>query len=214
MAQLDTSPLVEAGVDPDVADAFILPLANAMTMFDIDSPRRIAAFIGQALVESAHFSQLRENMFYGTPERIHAIFPHEFPTVASAMGYERNPERLANRVYANRLGNGDEASGDGYKYRAGGIMGITGRHSYSLLQDDTGVHCIDDPDILGMPDVAALSGAWFWHANGLNPSADEWNIDYITDVVNGPVMLQAGLRKSYSALVLKSLAPGDPALKG
>jgi len=150
----------------------------------INTPRRLAAFIGQCAVESAGFTALEENLSYSAA-RIAHVWPSRFPTIEAAEPYSRAPERLANHVYANRLGNGDEASGDGWRFRGGGLIQLTGRDNFTAFGK---AHSIDAEAAAEwsrkMPGAAA-SAAWFWSSRKLNALADGWQITALTRAVNG-----------------------------
>ena len=148
------------------------PLTSAMTRFEINTPARIAAFLAQAAHESNQLRWLVERLDY-SPKRLMAIWPRRFPTLEQAETYAHSPERLANFVYANRLGNGDAASGDGWRYRGRGIFQITGRGNYRRVGEALGLPLEAEPQLLEQPEHAALSAAQFWHARGLNELADD-----------------------------------------
>lgn len=131
---------------------------------DLDS---VAAFLAQIAVESAELTRLTENLNY-KPDRLVAVWPSRFPTVAAATPYAGNPHALANHVYANRLGNGDEASGDGWEFRGRGLIMVTFRGNYEKLQKELGFPLVSCPDILCTKGPAALAAAQFWNDNKLN----------------------------------------------
>ena len=157
----------------------------AMARFDIASSGRMAAFLAQIAHESGQLSHLSENLNYSA-QRLMQVWPKRFPTMEKAKQYERNPERLANNVYAGRLGNGDEASGDGWSYRGRGLIQLTGRDNYRAAAKGIELPLENEPDLLLQPGPAALSAAWFWKAHGLNELADA-NADFgtITKRING-----------------------------
>ena len=147
------------------------PVNASMARFDIDSPFRAAAFLAQIAHESQELNRVEENLNYSA-RGLMSTWPNRFPTVEVASAYERQPERIASRVYANRLGNGDEASGDGWRFRGRGLIQVTGRSNYR----DAGV-ALDlpleaQPELLQQPANAALSAAWFWKSHLLNALAD------------------------------------------
>ena len=160
-----------------------------LTKATITTPRRVAALLGQCAVEAGPgFSSLRENLNYTHAERLCAVYPREFPSVAAAEPYVGNPSKLACRVYAGRLGNGDEASGDGGKFCGRGLLQITGRDAYTPFANWCG-KSIDDAAIWAeTPDGAAASACWYWSTNGLNGLADGWQLSGITRRINGPAM--------------------------
>jgi putative chitinase len=202
--------LQAAGIHPTQANAFADPLSAACALFAIDSPARIGSFIGQAAVESALFCQLEENLWYSTPERLCAVWPSHFASIAAAVPYVGNPSLLANYVYAGRNGNGDIASGDGSAFRGRGLIGITGRANYLTIAQIAERPYIDHPELLAQPSDACLSAAAFWQSRNLNALADAGSIDAITRAVNGPAMLQADQRRTIAAQVSLALAQSSP----
>lgn len=167
-------------------------LSAAMARYEIDGPDRIAGFLAQTGHESGQFNRLVENLNYTTPQRLMRVWPKRFPTEASALPYVRNEPALANFVYARRLGNGDAASGDGFRYRGRGLIQITGRSNYAACGTALGLDLLAEPDRLLDPANAALSAAWFWSSHGLNALADDRTGDddledftAITRAING-----------------------------
>lgn len=187
--------LIAAGIAPTQARVFAEPLSAACARFAIHTPARIAAFLGQCSMESAGFTRLEENLFYTTPERIRAVFPSRVKSLADAAQLTRNPQALANRVYAGRLGNGDEASGDGWRYRGRGLVQLTGRDNYVAAADALALQLVTNPEQVAEPAAACMTAAWFWHARKLNILADSAQWDAITRAVNGPAMLHAAQRR-------------------
>ena len=198
--------LVDCGIDRDVAGQFELPLDAAMTAFAINTPKRAAAFLAQAAHESNEFTRLQENLSYSTPERLMEVFKGRFSGLADAAQYLRQPEKLANRVYANRLGNGDTASGDGWKYRGRGLFQLTGRANYMAAGDGLGTDYKANPDLVAEPPDAAFTAAWYWAVGNLNAMADVGQIDVITRRINGPAMLGADERRALYQRFLQVLA--------
>lgn len=198
--------LVDCGIDRDVAGQFELPLDAAMTAFTINTPKRAAAFLAQAAHESIGFTRLQENLSYSTPERLMEVFKGRFTGLADAAQYLRQPEKLANRVYANRLGNGDTASGDGWKYRGRGLFQLTGRANYMAAGDGLGTDYKANPDLVAEPPDAAFTAAWYWAVGNLNAMADVGQIDVITRRINGPAMLGADERRALYQRFLQVLA--------
>jgi putative chitinase len=190
--------LIAAGIAPTQARMFAAPLERACRRFEIVTPARIAGFVAQCRVESAGFTQLEESLYYRSPERLLEIFPSRIKTLAQAQTLVRNPQGLANVVYANRLGNGDEASGDGWRYRGRGLKQLTGRANYADAAQSLGRPYVQQPDLVAQPDDACLTAAWYWHTHKCNVLADSAQWDAITRVVNGPAMLLADRRKQYS----------------
>lgn len=175
----------------DLAASWIEPLRQAMDEWDINTETRVAAFLAQIIHESASFNQLTENLNY-TAARLCTVWPNRFESVQAAAPFANNPERLANRVYAQRMGNGDEHSGDGYNFRGRGLIQLTGRDNYTrcglALQQDL----LAKPDLLLHATAASRSAAWFWKSRGLNELADALpggdaiaDIGRITKIING-----------------------------
>jgi predicted chitinase len=185
---------------------WVSPLSAAFTKYLMTSNKRMAAAVGQFLVEAgSSFQELVENLYYTTASRLVQVFPHEFPTEADAQPYLRNPEALANRVYANKLGNGDEASGDGYRFCGRGLIQLTGRNEYTQFGATVGMTAEQASQYLETPAGAAMSGCWYLSANGCLPLADAWNISEITRLVNGSAMEGNTQRIAYSNAMLQAL---------
>lgn len=184
---------------PDIwADA----LNPAMAQFHIDSPARMACFLAQTGHESGQFNRLTESLYYKTPARLVAVWPRRFPNEAAAASYVANEEKLANYIYANRMGNGQESSGDGYRFRGRGLIQITGRSNYAEVGKALGVDLLAQPELLIEPKWAALSAAYYWFGHGLNALADDETGDddledftVITKKINGGT---AGLKERYA----------------
>lgn len=154
-----------------VADRFLKPLTEAMSRYAIDTPARQAAFLAQLAHESAELRRTQENLNYSW-ERLRKIFPRYFRSDAEAQAYDRQPERIANRVYANRMLNGDETSGDGWRFRGRGPIQVTGRENYRKSGRALAINLESDPDRLLDPAAGCLVAAWYWHSRGLNALAD------------------------------------------
>lgn len=179
-------------------------LNPALAKFEINSKSRIASFLAQTAYESGQFNNLIENLNYRA-SRLIAVWPKRFPTLAFAQQYEFNPEKLGNFVYANRIGNGNEASGDGFRYKGRGLIQLTGRSNYAAATTALSLQGLDlvvNPDDLIKPNIAALSAAWFWASHGLNALADDQTDDNdledfksITLKINGGL---AGLKDRFS----------------
>lgn len=142
-----------------------------MQACDIITSCRQAAFLAQVLHESGELRKLEESLSYSA-QRLRQVWPQHFPNDATAEAFSRNPQKLANAVYANRMGNGDDASGDGWTFRGRGLIQLTGRANYAKFAKAMNVDAIGNPDLLLQPGGAALSAAWFWQTKGLNEVAD------------------------------------------
>lgn len=149
----------------------------------INTKLRLAHFMAQIEHESG-LKPISENLNYSA-EGLGKTFKKYFPTVVLANQYARQPEKIANRVYANRMGNGDEASGEGWKYRGRGFIQVTGKENYFRLANDTDLDCLKNPDLLLEEANAMVSALWFWNLKGLNKFADLDDITTITKRING-----------------------------
>ncbi len=154
------------------AEQWLDPLNAAMERFEINTPARMAAFLAQLAHESTETTCLTEGLTYSRAERLCKVWPKRFPTPASAAPYVKNPQKLANYVYAGRGGNGDEASGDGWRYRGRGLFQLTFKDNYRLAGEALNMPLVDDPDRVTTPAVAALTAAHYWQRLGLNALAD------------------------------------------
>lgn len=165
---------------------FLDPLNSAMDRFEINTHERVAMFLAQAAHESTQLNVLRENLNYSA-EALLKLFPSHF-TFDEAMDRARDPERIANHLYAKRMGNGDESTGDGWKYRGAGVFQITGKNEFAACS--TGIYgdlevLLLEPERLVHPVDAAASAAWFWNSNRLNDYADRGDLPGCTRKVNG-----------------------------
>lgn len=152
--------------------------------YDINTPMRVAAFLAQCGHESGNFVFLRENLNYRA-ETLMKQWPRYFPTMEIARQYERKPQMIANRAYANRMGNGDEASGDGWRYCGRGLIQLTGKDNYQNFADSIETPVEEIPEYLGTFEGAAQSACWFWETNNLNREADVGDIKKMTKKING-----------------------------
>lgn len=161
-------------------------MCEYLPKFEIVTPARVAGFVAQCQHESLDFTILQENLNYGA-KGLRGLFGKYFPTDELAKQYERKPEMIANRIYANRMSNGNEQSGDGWKFRGRGILQITGRANYTqcsrdLFGDDT---LAQDPDLVRTPEYAIITACWFWHKNQLNQICDKGDIVLLSKKING-----------------------------
>ena len=150
---------------------FVQPLNQAMEMYGINTRYRIVAFLAQIGHESSHLNHTTENLNYSA-KALRMVFGSHFQTNEIAVEYARNPEMIANHVYANRLGNGNEASGDGWKYRGRGLIQLTGKENYKAVSAALKEDFLTHPEKLSEPLYASLSAAWFWVWKGLNELSD------------------------------------------
>ena len=166
------------------AAAWIDHITAAAACYDINTPLRLAAFLAQAAHESAGLRVLDENLNYDAAGLLR-IWPNRF-SKAEAQEYARNPERIANKVYGGRTGNGPESSGDGWRFRGGGIFQLTGRDDYRLFAQTTGVDAENRPELVRIPGLpAAMSAAWEWNRSKLWAFADTGDIDTVSKKLNG-----------------------------
>jgi putative chitinase len=170
-----------------IPDAVIAMIPAVAQKFQIDSALRLAHFLAQCGHESGGFKATQENLNYSA-KGLMGIFKKYFPTEAIANAYQRNPQKIANKVYANRMANGDEASGDGFKFRGRGYIQLTGKDNYTQFGKAIGENIVANPDVVSGK-YALLSAAWFWSKNGLNNLSDGGSTDAvvtsITKRVNG-----------------------------
>jgi putative chitinase len=159
-------------------------LSQCLPDYDINTPRRVAAFIAQCSHESGGFKFLSENLNYRA-ESLMRVWPKYFKDLATAQRYAHNPERIANRAYANRMGNGDEASGDGWRFCGRGLIQLTGKDNYQAFADSIETELEDIPHYLATFEGAVQSACWFWETNNLNKWADAGDITTLTKKING-----------------------------
>lgn len=157
---------------------------TVLPRYDITTVERVAAFLAQCGHESADFTVLKENLNYSA-EGLSKVFPKRFPTVAAAQPYNRNPEKIANKIYADRMGNGPEASGEGYKFRGRGAIQLTGKENYSKFAASVGKTLDEAVAYTETLDGAIESACWFWTTNKLNAIADNNDIVTLTKRING-----------------------------
>lgn len=162
-----------------------LPLV--MEKFGISNANRLSHFLSQVAHESGNFKFVNENLNYGA-KGLMSIFKKYFPTEALAKAYERKPEKIANKVYANRMGNGDEASGEGFKFRGRGYIQLTGKNNYKAFSDFIGEDCVANPDLVATK-YPLTSAAFFFHTNKLWDLCDKGHshdvVVAVTKRVNG-----------------------------
>lgn len=164
------------------AAKFVGPLNAAMEQFQINTPARQAAFLAQVAHESAQLACLEENLNYKA-EALMRVWPARFPAKIATF-YHRQPEKIANRAYANRMGNGDEDSGDGWRYRGAGLIQLTGADNHAACAKHFDMSKEDMPPWLRTPLGASMSAAWYWNLNNLSHYADAGDFDGVCDKVN------------------------------
>lgn len=172
--------------NPRITDWYDV-ICKTLPEYNITTWQRVAQWIAQVGHESGNFRTLVENLNYGAVG-LKNTWPRSFPTLQIAQSYERQPERIANRTYANRMGNGSEQSGDGWKFRGRGLIQITGKSNYiqasKTLYGDENI-LLNDPDILKEPDGAIRSACWFWNSRNLSVPADKEDTQTVTRLING-----------------------------
>lgn len=195
-----TQHLIAAGVNPVLAETWIVSIRAVCTEFSINTPDRIAGFLGQCAHETGGFRVLEENLNYSA-DGLAGVWPNRFavlgqdgkPTKAQgknipnkfALAIQRKPETIANVVYGNRMGNGPIESGDGWKYRGKGLKQVTGKANHTNCGKDLGIDLVSNPELLLQPMYAARSAGWFWATNHCARFADSWDIVGLTKAING-----------------------------
>ena len=159
-------------------------LVNNLPQYDINTPERVAAFIAQCAHESGGFRRLKENLNYKW-ESLRRVFPKYFPTDELAQEYAHKPEQIANKIYGSRMGNGDESSGDGFRYCGRGLIQLTGKNNYTKFAESMGMAVEEVPALLETYDGAVKSACWFWSSNNINQWADAGDILTMTKRING-----------------------------
>jgi putative chitinase len=198
--------LITCGVGPAQARVFAEPLSIACERFDITTRHRVAGFLAQAVVESAHLTAMEESLYYRNADRIALVFKRLAHLDHEKLAkLARNPRGLANAAYAGVLGNGDEFSGDGWRFRGRGLFQLTGRGNYADAETGLSRPYVSAPELAALPPDACLTAAWFWHARRCNLLADSAQWDAITRTVHGPAMLKRDLRLSIAEDLLQVL---------
>lgn len=172
--------LAKLGINPD----WLQWIQKACDRYSINNVVRQAAFLGQCMHESNNFKTLVENLNYSA-NGLMSIWGSRFPNLEIANKYARHPDMIANKVYANRMGNGNEESGEGWAYRGRGIIQCTGKDLYKTLSDALNIDLIANPDLLMEMPYAAMSAGWFWNKKGLNAIADAKDYKEMTRRING-----------------------------
>lgn len=171
-------------------------LQQLLPQYQIDTPQRMAAFLAQCAHESGGFLFIKENLNYRW-QSLRKTFPKYFPTDQLAQQYEKQPERIANRVYANRMGNGPEESGDGWRFCGRGLIQVTGRDNYSWFAASLEISPEEASEYMETFEGAAQSACWFWETNNLNQWADRGDIVTLTKRINGGTIGLEDRQKHY-----------------
>lgn len=198
MAKSTKEVLVALGATAANADKFDDSLDKAMVEFSINTPARKAMFIAQVMHESGKLAFVAENLNYSA-DGLLRVFPKYYKTQSQAAAHARKPEKIANKVYGGRMGNGPESSGDGFRFRGRGLIQLTGKDNYKACGAALGKDLIKDPTYLEAPEGAARSAAWFWHKTGLNKIADAGDIITCTKRINGGTNGLADRKHHYEA---------------
>lgn len=197
--------LIAAGISPTMAKIFGLAFEAACQRFEVNTPDRVAGLLGQCRVESADFTVLEENLNYRNPQRLDDLFSAVNGLDDAKALVLAGSQAIANRVYANRGGNGNEASGDGWRYRGGGINQLTLHDNYMAAGVALQRPYLSQPELVRLPVDACLVAAHHYAAGGCNAMADRRDWDAITRVTNGRAMLKAAERRGYSIAALAGL---------
>lgn len=164
--------------------------------YDINTPQRIAMFVAQCAHESGNFRILKENLNYRA-ESLTKVWPRHFPNLDIARQYANKQEAIANKAYANRMGNGDEASGDGWRYCGRGLIQLTGKDNYTRFAMSIETPVEEIPAYLGTFEGAVQSACWFWETNNLNQWCDQGDVTTVTKKINGGTIGLADRQKHY-----------------
>jgi putative chitinase len=177
-------------------EALLVVLNDILPKYEINTKKRVAAFLAQAGHESAQFTTLKENLNYSA-EGLCKVWPKRFTSLAMAKPYNRNPEKIANKVYADRMGNGSEASGDGFKFKGVGVLQLTGKDNYSRFAQSIGKSLDETVVYLTTLSGACESACWFWTVNKLNQFADSGDFTTLTKRINGGTIGLADRQKHF-----------------
>jgi putative chitinase len=167
-----------------IGSEWLNALNETFVRFNIDTPVKQAAFIGQCGHECGHFRILEENLNYRAATLMR-LWPKRFPTLEIANEYAGNPKKIANKVYANRMGNRDESTGDGYRFRGRGCIQLTGSTNYFQAGKALEIDFWANPDLVATPQYAALTAGWFWSTHKCNDVAERQDWTRLTKIING-----------------------------
>jgi putative chitinase len=170
-----------------IGEQWVDALNETFQRFNILTPNQQASFIGQCGHECGNFKTLEENLNYKA-ETLMKLWKTRFPTIEIANEYARNPKKIANKVYANRMGNRDESSGDGYRFRGRGCIQLTGHANYFHAGQACGEDFVMNPDFVATPKYAAMTAGWFWSTHKLNQYADSRDFVMMTKKINGGII--------------------------
>ena len=205
-----------AGVSQELAERWLPHVKAAFDRFGINTERQVAAWIAQCAHESAGFKTLTENLNYSAdtmavvwPSRFAVLGPDKKPVKVKgknqpnkfALALHRQPEAIANTVYANRMANGNIESGEGWKYRGRGLKQLTGKDNYTRCGQGLNMDLVGNPDLLLTPEGASLSAAWFWSTNKCGPIADSGDFVALTKKINGGTIGLEDRQKRYNAVL-------------
>jgi putative chitinase len=205
MITLDVLKKLCPKTDTTMLSSFVDPLNTVAVQAQLNGNKnRMAAFLAQTSCESAYFSKTEENLNYSAQGLVNT-FSKKFPTLVSAQAYAHQPERIANKVYANRLGNGDEASGDGWRYRGRGVIQLTGKQTYQQYADSIKKSLADTVIYLGTAAGATDSAGWFWTLNKLNKYVDNNDFVGLTRHINSETN-GLEIREQQYAVALQALS--------
>jgi len=169
----------------EVLESYVVPLNKVTKAYGIlDNHKRLAAFLAQVAHESGGFNFTKENLNYSA-KALQTVFKKYYPTEKDALAYERKPEQIANKVYASRMGNGDEKSGDGWSYRGRGLIQLTGKENYTKFAESIKKSLTEAVAYLETAEGAVESAAWFWSKNKLNELCDKDDFVTLTKRING-----------------------------
>ena len=181
----------------DIIQKYVEPLNDVMSFYEINNKQRISMFLAQVGHESGGLRTIKENLNYSA-DRLKVIFPKYFRGVDTTQ-FAKNPAKIANRVYANRMGNGDEASGDGYRYCGRGLIQLTGKSNYQAFAADMSWPLEEATEWLSTEEGAEWSAGWFWDSRELNQWADKNDILTVTKKINGGTIGLEDRKSHYEA---------------
>ncbi len=213
--RIEKSLLTGLGVSGDRAEKYLSAMNEALAEHGIDTPLRVAHFLSQVLHESGKMKFVEENLNYSA-DGLSKIFGKYFKTTAEAEAYARNREKIGSRVYGNRMGNGPEATGEGYRYRGRGLIQLTGKNNYQAFSDWINDDVVADPDRVANQYVVH-SAVFFWTKNNINALADKDDVVRVTKRINGGTHglddRKAILAKAKALLNIEAAPPPPSLLK-